>query len=158
MYGSYLLDNLTGARSQPTPLTYIILLQADGLFSPPPFPSSPTSLSHPLCLKPVAGCFCRYVVLRYGDRRIAGTAAGWLSWRSAQRASERAGGRTGGRAIITLKGEGLNRLGGGVSIYWELTPNNDNDYRAYLRALLCVCMYKVTKNLLVYGANVPYSI
>lgn len=81
MYRSYLLDNLTGARNQSTPLTYIILLQADGLPPPPPppFPSSPTSFSHPLCLKPVAGCFCRYVVLRYGDRRIAGTAAGWLS-------------------------------------------------------------------------------
>lgn len=59
MYGSYLLDDLTGARSQPSPLTYIILLHADGLFFPHPFPSSPTSLSHPLCLKPVAGCFCR---------------------------------------------------------------------------------------------------
>lgn len=36
MYRSYLLDNLTGARNQSTPLTYIILLQADGLPPPPP--------------------------------------------------------------------------------------------------------------------------
>lgn len=52
MYRSYLLDNLTGARNQSTPLTYIILLQADGL--PPSLPFFPHISLSPSLFK--TGC------------------------------------------------------------------------------------------------------